>query len=212
VFSQVSGRCLSDSTSQSAFGKCNVTSLLNSTSIINPSGVSTTPPPQTTKSSSSIVVTTPPGPTQTGIPSGCDAWVLQTPGLFCADLAAEAGISLSLFYELNPAVNATGECQELIAGDAYCVGTSDGTGTGGAGPTSASGETAPPGPTQAGIPADCNKWELQTPNVFCAGLAENAGIPLDLFYVLNPAVNATGECADLIAGDAYCVGTASGDT
>jgi hypothetical protein len=57
-----------------------------------------------------------------------------------------------------------------------------------------------------------NKWEVQTPGVYCAGLAANAGISLQLFYDLNPAVNATGECEDLIAGDAYCVGIASGDT
>ncbi|KUJ07442.1 uncharacterized protein LY89DRAFT_743062 [Mollisia scopiformis] len=79
---------------------------------------------KTSSGTTTIIFSTAPGPTQTGIAANCNAWVLQTPGLFCADLATEAGISLSLFYTLNPAVNnAKGDCQGLLAGDAYCVGT-----------------------------------------------------------------------------------------
>ncbi len=66
-----------------------------------------------------------PGPTQTGIPDTCNKWMTQKDGKYCQDMANEAGISLACFYELNPAVNTEkGECQGLMAGDAYCIGTS----------------------------------------------------------------------------------------
>ena len=71
-------------------------------------------------------------------------------------------------------------------------------------------QTPPPGPTQSGIPADCNKWVLQQDGVYCQGMANNAGISLTCLYQMNPALNTDkGECQGLWAGEAYCVGTAS---
>lgn len=68
---------------------------------------------------------TAPGPTQTGIPDTCNKWMIQKTDKYCQDMADEAGISLGCFYEMNPALNTRkGECQGLIAGDAYCIGTS----------------------------------------------------------------------------------------
>lgn len=66
-----------------------------------------------------------PGSTQTGIPDTCNKWRMQKDGKYCQDMANEAGISLDCFYEMNSALNTKKvECQGLIAGDAYCIGTS----------------------------------------------------------------------------------------
>ncbi|KFA55940.1 hypothetical protein S40293_08856 [Stachybotrys chartarum IBT 40293] len=62
----------------------------------------------------------PPGPTQGGTPLDCNAWIMQQEGIFCYDMASNAGISLDCLYELNPALD---ECRGLWAGYAYCVGT-----------------------------------------------------------------------------------------
>jgi hypothetical protein len=149
--------------SQSAYGSCNITGYLNFTSTASVPTSSTATTTKTSSATTTIIFSTSPGPTQTGIAANCNAWVLQTPGLFCADLATEAGISLSLFYTLNPAVNnAQGDCQGLLAGDAYCVGTTT-TSSSITSSTAASAGTkagtAPPAPTQAGVPADCKSWE-----------------------------------------------------
>lgn len=60
-----------------------------------------------------------PGPTQAGIPP-CTKWVLQKNGVYCADMAKAAGITLAQFYTWNPAVGTN--CGGLWAGYAYCVG------------------------------------------------------------------------------------------
>ena len=76
--------------------------------------------------------------------------------------------------------------------------------------TSTSGGAAPPGPTQSGIPSDCNKWIKQKDGVYCYDMAANAGISLACLYQMNPALNTTaGECQGLFPGYAYCVGTVS---
>ncbi|KAJ8110046.1 hypothetical protein OPT61_g7001 [Boeremia exigua] len=62
----------------------------------------------------------PPGPTQEGIPTNCIQWVLQKPDVYCFDMAAAAGISVDLLYQLNPALN--GDCSGLWPDYAYCIG------------------------------------------------------------------------------------------
>ena len=64
------------------------------------------------------------GRTQAGIPDDCNKWVMQKDGTYCRDMADAAGISLVCLYEMNPALNTKkGECQGLLTGDAYCIGT-----------------------------------------------------------------------------------------
>lgn len=67
-------------------------------------------------------VATPPGPTQSGIASDCNKYVLQQDGVYCADMATAAGITLTQLYTWNPALN--GDCSGLWKGYAYCVGVS----------------------------------------------------------------------------------------
>lgn len=62
-----------------------------------------------------------PGPVQDGVPYNCVKWVLQKNGVFCADMAKTAGISLASFYSLNPAVGTS--CGGLWPGYAYCTAT-----------------------------------------------------------------------------------------
>lgn len=76
--------------------------------------------------------------------------------------------------------------------------------------TPTKGGTAPPGPTQLGIPSDCSKWIMQQSGKYCADMAAGAGITLAVLYRLNPALNMGGECQGLWVGYAYCVATPSG--
>ncbi|KAK1144611.1 hypothetical protein N8T08_004914 [Aspergillus melleus] len=66
----------------------------------------------------------------------------------------------------------------------------------------------PPGPTQSGIPDNCNKWHLVTSSdENCATVAAKYNISLKQFYNWNPAVS--HDCVDGFWKDeAYCVGVA----
>lgn len=64
--------------------------------------------------------TLPPEQVQAGISCKCNSWILQQSGKYCGDMAGEAGISLQVLYDLNPALN--GDCSGLFVGYAYCVG------------------------------------------------------------------------------------------
>ncbi|PPQ88791.1 hypothetical protein CVT25_010476 [Psilocybe cyanescens] len=93
-------------------------------STITPTPTSTTPTgtPTTTPTPTHTGPATPPGPTQAGIASNCDAYVLQQDGVFCFDMANNAGITLDQLYAWNPALN--GDCSGLWVGYAYCIGVS----------------------------------------------------------------------------------------
>ena len=47
---------------------------------------------------------------------------------------------------------------------------------------------------------------MQEDGVYCADMADNAGISLETLYELNPALG--DDCAGLWVGYAYCIGTA----
>lgn len=74
---------------------------------------STSGPPTTTagQSSGTVVYSTPPGPTQTGIVSDCDAFAEPQSGQGCYDFAAAYGITLDELYQWNPAI---GDCQKYV--------------------------------------------------------------------------------------------------
>ncbi|KAH8692484.1 hypothetical protein GQ44DRAFT_719839 [Phaeosphaeriaceae sp. PMI808] len=91
---------------------------------ICPTGPVTQRPTTTTTrpTTTTTIRNPPPGPTQTGIPSNCNKWVLQKDGIYCYDMAAAAGITLDRLYALNSALK--GDCTGLWPGYAYCIGTS----------------------------------------------------------------------------------------
>ncbi|KAL2846176.1 hypothetical protein BJY01DRAFT_247349 [Aspergillus pseudoustus] len=65
----------------------------------------------------------------------------------------------------------------------------------------------PPGPTQSGIPDNCNKWHLVEEGDTCWDLSQENGITLDQLYEWDPA--AKNDCAEgFWLGNAYCVGIA----
>lgn len=66
--------------------------------------------------------TPPPQKVQEGISCNCSAWAKQQDGIYCADMAKNAGISLQKLYDLNPALK--GDCLGLWVGYAYCIGLS----------------------------------------------------------------------------------------
>ncbi|KAK4031910.1 hypothetical protein C8A01DRAFT_41650 [Parachaetomium inaequale] len=76
--------------------------------------------PTTTTTSGGAVGATP-LPVQTGMASGCTRFYLVESGDNCSLIATDAGISLSTFYSLNPAVGSS--CGFLLAGYYVCIGT-----------------------------------------------------------------------------------------
>ncbi|KAL3486679.1 hypothetical protein BJX62DRAFT_228560 [Aspergillus germanicus] len=72
--------------------------------------------------------------------------------------------------------------------------------------TTTSGDAAP-GPTQSGIPSNCNKWHLVEEGDTCYDIAQDNNITLEQFYGWNPAVKS--DCGEgFWLGNAYCVGVA----
>lgn len=73
------------------------------------SSVTSGPTTATAQSAGTAVYTTPPGPTQTGIASNCDAFAEPEAGQGCYDFAAAYGITLDELYAWNPAI---GSCEK----------------------------------------------------------------------------------------------------
>ncbi|KDN59784.1 putative LysM domain-containing protein [Colletotrichum sublineola] len=159
-----------------------------------------------------------PTPYQAHMASGCTDFYKVVEGTTCAAILNGFAITFADFYAWNPDVG--DDCQFLQLGVYVCVShdsmsaptamettkTTSTTAT-----SSSSSASAPPGPTQAGIPADCDKWILQQDGVYCYDMANNAGIDLACLYKLNPALNTdAGECQGLWRGYAYCVETKGG--
>ncbi|KAI0157093.1 carbohydrate-binding module family 50 protein [Hypoxylon sp. FL1284] len=71
----------------------------------------------TTASTASVGV--PPGPTQTGIATGCTAYHTAVEGDGCWSIAKGCGITMDQFYAWNPAVS--NGCANLWLGYSYCV-------------------------------------------------------------------------------------------
>ncbi|KAF7184685.1 hypothetical protein CNMCM7691_006047 [Aspergillus felis] len=173
----------------------------------NPSSTPTSPPPTPTTTPGGVVT---PTPTQEGMVSNCVEFYLVVTDDGCWSIANDHSISQADLYAWNPTVG--NDCAGLWPDYYICVGvegtttatTPTATATATATPTST--EPGPPGPTQAGIPDNCNKWIMQQDGVFCYDMAASAGIELQELYKLNPALN--GDCSGLWSGYAYCVGTA----
>ncbi|KAH7038381.1 LysM domain-containing protein [Microdochium trichocladiopsis] len=90
-------------------------------------GVSSGSSPQPTRTTTTAAPTTakptPPGPTHTGQPANCNKWDVVQDGDSCGSMASDNGISVSQFYDWNPAVSR--DCvTNFWIGQAYCVGVS----------------------------------------------------------------------------------------
>ncbi|PKX91129.1 LysM peptidoglycan-binding domain-containing protein [Aspergillus novofumigatus IBT 16806] len=160
---------------------------------------STAPNANTTTTSTYV---TPPTATPTGTTQYCYLWHVVVNGDQCSTLEAVYGISFSQLQTWNPQVNA--DCTNLLLGEAYCVKGDSGPSHTSVSSTPTPTSVPPPGPTQSGIPATCNKWVMQKDGIYCYDMAVSAGITLDQLYQWNPALN--GDCSGLWAGYAYCIG------
>lgn len=97
------------------------------------------------------------------------------------------------------------DCSNLDLNTAYCV---SGPALGSTpSPTPTTGPVSPPGQSQSGIDAKCNKYVLQKTGIFCAAMATTAGISLDNLYAWNPALGK--DCSGLWEGYAHCIGVSS---
>ncbi|KAI4600099.1 hypothetical protein KJ359_001201 [Pestalotiopsis sp. 9143b] len=164
--------------------------------------------------------TSPPANAAPSSTTDCVDWYTTQLYDTCTTVLEMNDIPFSLFYEWNPAIGSN--CENLWTNTSYCVagpgwddedahyytgtaagsGASTGTATGTGTVTS-----GPPGPTQTGIAADCNKWYVAQDNDGCYDIAADNGITLDQFYAWNPAVGS--NCENLWPNEAYCIGTSS---
>lgn len=169
----------------------------------------------TTSQSSAASEVTAPGPTQTGIISTCNKFAESISGLGCYDFAVAEGITPAQLYAWNPILGVDGSScvSELWANEYYCVGVSgatSATSTSSAPEASTSSATAP-GPTQAGIVSNCNKFAESISGLGCYDFAIAVGVTPSQLYVWNPVLGVDGaNCSsELWAKEYYCVGVSS---
>lgn len=144
----------------------------------------------------------PPAPTPTGSTSQCYQWYVIQSGDGCYVIEQAYEITMAQLQAWNPSLRS--DCGNLILGDAYCVSGPNGTSSTSSTPTPTA--VPPPGPTQAGVPANCDEWVMQKDGVYCSDMAAAAGITLNQLYAWNPALN--GDCSGLWVGYAYCIAVA----
>jgi LysM repeat protein len=136
-----------------------------------------------------------PGPTLAGEPTDCDEWYTVQPGDTCPTIAFENGISITQFLSWNPSVNPS--CtQGLVAGYSYCVGVAV---------TTSPPPLVPPGPTQPGEAANCDRWYVAQAGDTCETVSTSEGITFGELLDWNPIINPSCT-SGFIAGYAYCVG------
>lgn len=140
-----------------------------------------------------------PGPTQSGIPSTCNKYLMANndPGRSCSIFANRAGITPQQLYQWNPVLGNNGQnCgSQFLGNEWYCVGVSEQT-------------AAPaPGPTQSGIINTCTGYLMANPGGTCPVFANRAGITTAQLYKWNPILGPNGEnCATSFwANEYYCV-------
>ncbi|KAI1452078.1 hypothetical protein F4805DRAFT_54969 [Annulohypoxylon moriforme] len=132
----------------------------------------------------------------------------------CEVFTKEEGITVAQLYAWNPAVG--DKCQNMWLNTSYCVSADDATPTtttSSKGPTSTSAPpptstgVKPPGPTQSGIPDNCNKYALTKDEDGCEQFAKRNNITLEQLYKWNPVLNK--KCENFWGKEAYCIGVSS---
>ena len=136
----------------------------------------------------------------------CNKFYLVQSGDTCYDIAANNSISLTTFYDWNPAVDTS--CAHLDIGDYVCIGiigqaTTTTTTTSTTSSTSNNGISTPT-PIQTGMVSNCNSFYLVKSGDSCSAVAASYSISLSTFYAWNPAVGSS--CQHLDIEDYVCVG------
>lgn len=130
IYSAVSTSSPAKTTTSSSKAATTTSKTTSKTTTTSTKESSTTTAKTTTKSttSSKVLSVAPPAATQSGIVAGCTEWYIAQSGDYCYLVADMYGISVNTFMDWNPAVNPP-SCNEMYAGDAYCVGISGSTTT-----------------------------------------------------------------------------------
>ncbi|KAK9415412.1 putative chitinase [Seiridium unicorne] len=158
------------------------TTLITSSTSVSTTAVGTTTVGTTTSADS----VTPPGPTQTGIISTCNAYALPEDGSGCWDFANSNGITLDELYAWNPAI---GECENFWLGEAYCVAVSG---------SAKRAQGARIGSAALNIRTDCSTIKVVSGDS-CDLLASRCGISGDDFTKYNDDI-----CSTLVPGQRVC--------
>ncbi|KAI8631442.1 hypothetical protein F5Y19DRAFT_473115 [Xylariaceae sp. FL1651] len=164
-----------------------------------------TPTTTATTSLNSVSGGTAPSPTQDGLVTNCNNFATAAAGQDCYDFATSNKIEPTQLYAWNPVLGLDGiDCTTALwASEYYCIGTR---------PASS---TTPPGPTQTGIVANCNKYAFAIAGDGCDVFASRNLISDAQLYAWNAVLGPNGaKCnTELEAGEYYCVGIApAGDS
>ncbi|KAM7192192.1 lysM domain-containing protein-like protein [Rhypophila sp. PSN 637] len=165
-----------------------------------------------------------PGPTQTGIVSGCTKFAKANSGEACSAFASRIGITTAQLHAWNTVLGPNGEncASSFWADEHYCVAGPAMVMTTTRKPTSTSAiktsstsatstKVTPPGPTQTGIVANCNKYAKANSGEFCSAFATRVGITEANLYKWNTVLGTNGaNCGSSFwADEYYCVGVSS---
>ncbi|RJE24636.1 LysM domain protein [Aspergillus sclerotialis] len=162
-----------------------------------------------TSTATTTASVTGPTPQQTGIAPNCNDYHLVGSGDTCASIAKDNDISLSDFYEWNPAVGSS--CSSLWKGYYVCVGVSGPTTTTPGAPTTTSATSTATGsgpkPTQSGIVTGCTTYYKAEAGDTCSSIVTGhySYLSVAQFKKWNPAVG--DSCNNLLGGYYYCVAT-----
>jgi LysM repeat protein len=147
-----------------------------------------------------------PSPIQTGIVSTCDKFYLVVSGDTCDSVASDAGISLTTFYDWNPAVGT--DCADLEVDEYVCVDiigyVASSTTTAAASTTTSGNGITTPTPYETGMVSDCNAFYLVSSGDSCTTIADAEDITVADIEAWNADVGT--DCADIWLGYYICVG------
>ncbi|KAL1869088.1 hypothetical protein VTK73DRAFT_3366 [Phialemonium thermophilum] len=147
-----------------------------------------------------------PGPTPFRTTPHCGTFYQVQVADTCQRITLAAGVSLDLFEEINPSIDA--DCHNLIPGLWYCVQpTKDWNTTAPSNPTTST-TLAPPAPTPPGTTGNCFAWHVVVSGDTCQLLEETLGVTMDQLILWNP--NLAADCSNLLLGEAYCVAGPTG--
>ena len=143
-----------------------------------------------------LTTVTPPGPTAYGTTPYCGAFYEAVAGDYCQQISLNQTITLSLFEEINPSINAA--CSNLIPGFYYCVQPTYFWNTT---TTNCSTLTAvAPAPTTSGAATLCYEWYTIQAEDSCYVVEAEYNITFPQLQTWNPALNSA--CTNLVLGDA----------
>ncbi|KAF3227393.1 hypothetical protein TWF106_009906 [Orbilia oligospora] len=149
----------------------------------------------------------PPGPTPDGSTPYCGKWYTVKEGDFCELISIAEGVTLDLFYRMNPFLN-NQTCENLWVDTSYCVWPIEGWDiVDNVEPlpevTYTETTITAPAPTISGTTTQCYKWHEREENQTCDELQATWGVTLEELRLWNPSINS--GCSNLQTGKAYCV-------